>query len=233
MASDPDALAVIAARAAEMIPDGAVVGLGSGRAAVAFLHVLGERVAGGLRVRGVPTSRASDELARSLGIPVVGFGDVDAIDVDVDGADEVDPRLDCVKGYGGALVREKIVAAAATRVIVLVGEEKLVPVLGSRGKLPVEVLPFAAPFVQRRVREMFAVPADLRADDGEPFVTDNGNHVLDLRVGPLADPAGFDALLRSIPGVVGTGLFLGMVHTVLVQHGDTVRVLERGGGTGV
>src|SRR4051812_29118900 len=133
-----------AERALELVPDGAVVGLGTGRAATAFIVALGERVRAGLRVRGVPTSQASADLAHQLGIPLTTLDEVEAIDVAVDGADEVDPRCDLIKGYGGALVREKIVAAAARQFVVLVGPDKLVAELGARGKLPVEVLPFGA-----------------------------------------------------------------------------------------
>src|SRR5580693_2754263 len=144
----------IAERAVAMIADGSVAGLGTGQAATAFIHVLGERVRAGLRVRGVPTSLVSANLARDLGIPLTTFEEVDTIDVTVDGADEVDPHCNLIKGYGGALVREKIVAAASKKLIILVGPEKLVPVLGSRGKLPVEVLPFALTLCHRRMQAL-------------------------------------------------------------------------------
>jgi ribose 5-phosphate isomerase A len=136
MVNDPAELHAIAAAALDLIHDGNVVGLGTGHAATAFIHTLGKR---GLRVRGIPTSQASADLARQLGIPLTTLEEAGAIDVAVDGADEVDPQLNLIKGYGGALVREKIVAAAARRFVVLVGPEKLVPVLGTRGRLPVTV----------------------------------------------------------------------------------------------
>src|SRR5262249_47410221 len=140
-------------RALELIPDGAVLGLGSGRAASAFLKALAERVrTGGLKVRGVPTSRGTAELAGQLGIPLTTPAEVEALDVDVDGADEVDPSLDLIKGYGRALVREKIVASAARQLIILVTPEKLVPRLGARGRLPVEVVEFGLPVCERRLR---------------------------------------------------------------------------------
>src|SRR5262249_33872527 len=143
--TDADA-AALAAHALTYVSSGQVIGLGSGQAATAFVRALGRNVQAGLRVTGVPTSEATAALAKEVGIPLATLEDVPSIDVTVDGADEVDARLDLIKGYGGALVREKIVAAASRRLVILVGREKLVPVLGSRGKLPVEVVPFAAGF---------------------------------------------------------------------------------------
>jgi ribose 5-phosphate isomerase A len=148
----------------------------------------------------------------------------------VDGADEVDPAGNLIKGYGGALVREKVVAAASRRVVILVGREKLVPVLGSRGILPVEVIPFAVGAVSRRLAAL-GCPAQVRMHDGSRFVSDNGNWILDCAVGPLDNPAELDSAIRAIPGVVGTGLFLGMNPTVLVLDpagGVTVRSPEAG-----
>ena len=139
MTATPDNFRGIAERAVAMVRDGSVLGLGNGRAATAFIHVLGEHVRAGLHVRGVPTSQASAELAKQLGIPIASLGDVEGLDLDVDGADEVDPSCNLIKGLGGALVREKIVASAARQLVILVGPEKLVPVLGAHGVLPVEV----------------------------------------------------------------------------------------------
>jgi ribose 5-phosphate isomerase A len=227
MTTAPQDLRSVAARALDLIPDGGVIGLGTGRAATAFIHALGERVRAGLRVRGLPTSQASADLAGRLGIPLTTFDEVDAIDVDVDGADEVDPHCDLIKGYGGALVREKIVAAASRRLVILAGEEKLVPALGSRGILPVEVVPFGLALCRRRLAALGWTP-EPRTHDGKLFVTDNGNHILDCRIPPLARPAEVEQAVRAIPGVVGTGLFLGMADTVLVQKGDAVEVRRRG-----
>jgi ribose 5-phosphate isomerase A len=224
----PNDLRAIAAWALEFVPDGGVVGLGTGHAAAAFIHALGERVRNGLRVRGVPTSRASDVLARRLGIPLATLDEVDAVDVDVDGADEVDPQCDLIKGYGSALVREKIVAASARRLVILVGPEKLVPVLGSHGKLPVEVVPFGLALCRRELSELGCAP-ELRTQDGKPLVTDNGNFILDCRVETLTRPRKLERAIRTIPGVVGTGLFLGMAHTVLIQHGSEIEVRHRSG----
>ncbi|TMQ21743.1 MAG: ribose-5-phosphate isomerase RpiA [Candidatus Rokuibacteriota bacterium] len=221
--TDQEAAALGAAALAEVKP-GQVVGLGTGQAATAFIHALGKAVQEGLRVAGVPTSEASAALARKLGIPLVN--EPVTLDVAVDGADEVDPQLDLVKGFGGALVREKVVAAAAHRFIVLVGEEKLVKTLGARGRLPVEVVPFAAPFCARRLREL-GYPPVVREKDGRPFVTDNGNLILDAAVRAVTDPGGLDRTLLAIPGVVGTGLFVGMAHAVLVWQDGRTRTLTR------
>ena len=221
--TDQEAAALGAAALAEVKP-GTVVGLGTGQAATAFIHALGKAVKDGLRVTGVPTSDASADLARKLGIPLVP--EPTTLDVAVDGADEVDPRLDLVKGFGGALVREKIVAAAARRFIVLVGEEKLVKVLGVRKRLPVEVVPFAVPFVTRRLTEL-GYPPELRPKDGKPWITDNGNLILDAAVTTIPDPAALDRTLLDIPGVVGTGLFVAMAHLVMVWQDGRARTLSR------
>lgn len=213
----------VAGRALEFVPDGSLVGLGSGRAAAAFLHALAERVKGGLKVRGVPTSEATARLARRLRIPLTDLGGM-PLDVTVDGADEVDPQLRLIKGYGGALVRERIVAAASRRQVILVGAEKLVPVLGSRGRLPVEVIPFGAPLCCRRLEALGYRP-ELRREGDRLFVSDNGNVVIDCGTGPLSDPAAAERTIRAIPGVVDTGLFLGTAHTVLVAEGGAMREL--------
>jgi len=202
-------------RALEFVSAGDVVGLGSGHASAEFITELGQRVRAGLNVRGVATSRASEDLARQVGIPIVTLGEGLPLALTVDGADEVDPNLDLIKGYGRALVREKIVAAASHRLVILVGPGKEVPVLGSRGKLPVEVVPFAVALCQERLMKLGSSPV-LYEEDGKPFVTDNGNYILDCQIARIVHPRQFEEELRAIPGVVGTGLFLGMAHTVLV-----------------
>jgi ribose 5-phosphate isomerase A len=216
----------VAAAALEMIQDGDVVGLGSGRAARSFVEALGLRVAQGMKVRGVPTSQETADLATRCGISLATLDEVSLINVTFDGADEVDPQLDLIKGWGGALVREKIVAAASKRLVILVGEEKLVTCLGARGKLPVEVVPFGMNVCRRKLAEL-GVAAQPRSAGDSLFVTDNGNHILDCQISSLANPGEFEMQLHSIPGVVGTGLFLGMAETVLVQQGDQVKILRR------
>jgi ribose 5-phosphate isomerase A len=224
----PHELEQIGRRALEFVTANSVVGLGTGHAATAFIQVLGEQVKKkGLAVRGVPTSKASEELARQLGIPLIGLDQVETIDVAVDGADEVDPECNLIKGYGGALVREKIVAAAAKKLVILVGPEKLVPRLGSHGVLPVEVIPFGLALCTRRLASL-GCRAQPRFAAGKPFITDNGNQVLDCRVQPIKNPRELDAAIREIPGVVGTGLFVGFPVTVLVQKGSQVDVMQPG-----
>ena len=209
------------------IHDGQILGLGTGRSAAAFIRALGHRVASGLKIQGVPTSRASAELARSLGIPLVSLDDVEAIDVAFDGADEVDPKFNLIKGRGGALVREKIVAAAAKRFVVLVGEEKLVATLGQGGALPVEVVPFALGFCRRKIEALGCHPAPRLTPSGDLYISDNGNPILDCHIAALDDPAGLERAILALPGVVDTGLFLGMAHDVIVGDGESARVLKR------
>ncbi|MHB8382903.1 MAG: ribose-5-phosphate isomerase RpiA [Candidatus Binataceae bacterium] len=188
------------------------IGLGTGRAAAAFINALGQSL---IAVRGVPTSHASEELARSLGIEIVALADAPKIDIDFDGADEVDPRLNLIKGYGGALVREKIVAASSRKLVILIGEEKLVRKLGARGNLPVEIVPFGMPLVARKVAALGLKPT-VRQKDGADFVTDNGNLILDCAVKDIHNPSKLDKELLAIPGVVGTGIFAAMASLVLV-----------------
>ncbi len=222
----------ITERAVSLIPDGAAVGLGSGRAARAFVRLLGERVrAGTLTVRGVPTSEETAALAREVGVPLTTLADAGELAATFDGADEVAPNLDLVKGWGRALLRERIVAAASRKLVILVGDNKLVPRLGTRGKLPVEVVPFAVPLVERRLAALGLTPVlDVRG--GTPFVTDNGNHILDCGLAPQADARPLDAAIRAIPGVVGTGFFLGVASLVLVgreETMETIREMQPGG----
>lgn len=202
-------------RALDFIADGSTVGFGSGRAASEFIKLLAGRVRAGMRIRGVPTSRKSAELAQALGIPLVSLEEGMPLAVTVDGADEVDPHCNLIKGYGRALVREKIVAAASRMLVILVGPGKTSPVLGTRGNLPVEVVPFALPLCRGRLRELGLRPVPFEAD-GKLFLSDNGNAILDCGVDPIDDPAALEARIRAIPGVVGTGLFLGMADVVLV-----------------
>src|SRR5690348_7341635 len=213
--ADPlDALGRFALR---FVKPGYSVGLGTGRAASAFIRALGES---GIKVRGVPTSRASAELAHQYGIELTTLGDAKRLDVDLDGADEVDPRLNLIKGYGGAMVREKVVAAASKRFIVLVGPEKLVARLGARKRLPVEVVPFARDFVANRVRTL-GLKAQVRTlESGGEFITDNGNLVLDLTVAEIRNPERLERDLLAIPGVVGTGLFVKMASMIVVAGED-------------
>jgi ribose 5-phosphate isomerase A len=220
----------IVERALELVSNDSRIGLGSGRAAHMFVKALGERLREGrLRVKGVPTSEETATLARQEGIPLLTLAEAGILDLTVDGADEVDPRLDLIKGYGRALVREKIVAASSRRLVILVGDEKLIPQLGTRGKLPVEVTPFALPLCERRLGELGCRPVPFPSPEGKGsglFVTDNGNHILDCQIDPIPDPPRLEMDIRAIPGIVGTGLFLGMAETVLVGDRHDFRLIE-------
>jgi ribose 5-phosphate isomerase A len=223
--SETDPLELIAAQALTLVSENSTIGLGTGRAASAFVRALGAKVSAGFAVRGVPTSRASAELAASLGLSLTTLERNPELDADFDGADEVDPQGNLIKGYGGALVREKIVATASRRLVILVGSEKLVPRLGTRGQLPVEVIPFALATCQRAIRGLGLEPV-LRQSQGKPVLTDNGNHILDCTTGLIDHPEQLELALRAIPGLVGTGLFLGMKPTILVGREGRVEIIE-------
>jgi len=232
-ASNDPGVAAAALRAVEMVPAGAKVGLGSGRAASAFIAELGARVRRGFAVVGVPTSDASAALARSFGIPLIEITEDVELDLTVDGADEVAPNLDLIKGRGAAFVRERIVTAASRRQVILVGPEKVVPALFSTGGFPVEVIPLAGGLVTRRLKALGAVPT-VRLDGAgaAPLRSVNGNLIFDCAVaGPMADGRAvrtLEAAVRAIPGLVDTGLFLGTAERVLVGHADgRVEVLTR------
>jgi ribose 5-phosphate isomerase A len=215
----------LGAYALRYVKPGQTVGLGTGHAASAFIRALGQR---GIKVRGVPTSSASAELARSLGIEVVDLDGKGRLDLDIDGADEVDSRLNLIKGYGGALVREKVVACASRKVVILVGAEKRVSRLGQHHRLPVEVVPFAAHYAIRRIRGLGLKPTVRVGADGSEFLSDNGNLVIDCGIGVIDGPARLERELRAIPGVVGTGLFIDIAGVVLVANGDgSITTLER------
>lgn len=234
MADAPDTR-IIAQKAVDLIEPNTVVGLGTGSAATQFIEALGVRVKAGLAIRGIPTSDVSANLAKQLGIPLVTFDDVEAIDVCVDGADEVDPKCDLIKGYGGALLREKIVAGFSKKLVILVGpakgagQSKIVPALGTNGKLPVEVVTFALTPASRQIRALGLEPVQ-RMKDGKPYITDNGGYILDCKTGPIKDAPALNLALHAIPGVSGTGLFIKMAHTVMIQEGDKVEVRRGAAG---
>jgi ribose 5-phosphate isomerase A len=215
-----------AARAAlDELPREGIVGLGSGSTARMFVEELGARVAQGLRVCAVPTSQSTRALAGSLGIPLLDDDGPWAIDVNVDGADEVSATLDLIKGGGGAHTREKIVNHAAKRNVVIVDASKLSNQLGERWPVPIEVLPFAHRTTCAQLTH-FGQPT-LRAHGGVPARTDSGNLLYDLTTGPIDDPGELDRALRGIPGVISTGLFVARADLVLVADESGVRRLER------
>lgn len=208
------------------VSDGMVIGLGTGSTVEHFIRGLGERVRNGLRVSSVATSLRSAELARELGIPVRTFREHKSLDLAVDGADEVSPRLDLTKGLGGALVREKIVATASRRFVVVVDESKLVDRLGTRAPIPVEVLPFAADLIMAQLGEMGG-EAMLRMDGSAPSESDNGNWLVDWKRGGIEDPAGLERELKLLPGVVDSGIFSGLTDSVIVAGAGGIRTLGR------
>ena len=214
-----------AEKALELVQDGMLIGLGSGSTARYFTEGLGHLVAGGMKVRGVPTSRATAELAAELGIPIVTEL-VGQIDLTVDGADEVDPALNLIKGRGGALFREKLVAAASKRFVVVVDESKMVKELGV-GVLPVEVLPFLWRLTAERVAGL-GVSLVVRGGEETPYITDNGNLILDVTVeGGIKHPADFGVELKKLTGVVEHGLFVGMTDTVIMAGPEGPRMIGR------
>lgn len=221
-----------AARALEWVASGMRLGLGTGSTVAHFLDLLGEGVRAGRleRLVGVPTSIRTEERARALGIPLAELHDAQPLDLAVDGADEVDPALDLVKGLGGALLREKMVAQASGRLIIMVDESKRVARLGMKAPLPVEVTRFGWRAQLPFLAELGCEPVLRLGTDGSPYLTDNGNHMLDCRFPSGMDhPRAVDDALGRRAGIVESGLFLGLATVVVVAGTDGITVLERGG----
>lgn len=221
-----------AARAVEFVRPGMKLGLGTGSTAKHFVDLLGERVKGGLDVICVPTSEATHAQAKSLGIPLTTLDETPALDLTVDGADEIDPNLNLIKGGGGALLREKIVAAASARMIVISDPSKLVQTLG-RFPLPVEVTPFGYTATRLAVEKAIVSlqkpgPLSLRkGKDGHPFVTDGGHWIIDAALERIDDPKAMAHALSGIPGVMEHGLFVGLADMVIIGGPDGIKILDR------
>ena len=225
MANDQEKEA--AARASlRFVNDGDIVGLGSGSTAESAIRLLGERLKSGLRIRGIPTSVRSKELAASLGIPLTTLDDYQQIDVTIDGADEFDPELRLIKGGGGALLREKIIASASKKVVIVADSSKQVQVLG-KFPMPVEVIPFAQALIANKITALGASVTLRQYVDENPFVTDDGHRILDCRFGQIPDPPTLAHTLSDMPGVVEHGLFINMVNVVLMGKGDEVMEFRR------
>jgi ribose 5-phosphate isomerase A len=220
--------AAAAHAAAALLHDGMVVGLGSGTTATMAVAAIGRRVAQGLQIIGVSTSEQTSDQARSLHIPLATLEERSVIDVTIDGADEVETgTLHLIKGGGGNLLREKIVAVASARMIVVADESKVVGKLGSRFPIPVEVVPFGWKTTSNRLQNVNANPKLRRRPDGQTFITDGGNYILDCAHGPIEDPAALQREFDSIVGVVEHGLFIGIASEALVAGPDGVRTLIR------
>ncbi len=218
-------LAQIGAAAAELIQPGQIVGLGSGRASLAFVRALGKRlVQSGFSIVGIPTSNSTEKLARELGITLGSLESINSIDIAVDGADEVTPDFDLLKGGGGDLLREKVVASISRRFVIVVGHEKLVPCLGDKFPVFIEVVAFALPVVVRHLQTLGGQAAPRLTPDGKLFLTDNSNPLLHAVFGPkphhISNPKTLAAAIADIPGVVGHGMFLSMATDLFVAQPD-------------
>ncbi len=228
---DADAQKLAAARrAVALVEPGMLVGLGSGSTAELAVPELGARVAAGLAITGVPTSRRTEDLARRHAIPLADLNAVARLDLTIDGADEaVLESFALVKGRGGALLREKLVAAATAREVIVVDASKIVPRLGARHAVPVEVVPFGWRHTARAIERLGARPAP-RQSGGEPYVTDGGNLILDCAFDPIPDPPALAAALKALPGVIEHGIFIGLAHTIIVADPDGIKQHEAPGG---
>jgi ribose 5-phosphate isomerase A len=227
---DQEALKRLAAeRAVTYVADGMIVGLGTGSTARLMIAALGARVAAGLHIRAVATSERSAAQARDLGIEVLSLDDVPRVDLTIDGADEINlATFGLIKGLGGALLREKIVARASTLFIVIADESKLVPSLGVHGPVPVEVVPFGWRQTAAALAVLGCAPTRRPAASGDtPYLTDGGHYILDCACGPLADPAAMERGMKGITGVVECGLFLGMAGRLIIAGQAGVRVYEQ------
>ena len=212
--------------ALEAIKDGMIVGLGTGSTATHFIRELGVRVQAGLRVHGIPTSEESRKLAAEVGIPLTTLREHPIIDVTVDGADEVSDDLDLMKGLGGALVREKVVAHASKKVIIVVDETKLTGRLGVKAPIPIEVVPFALE-VARGQLILWGGEAKLREKEGKPFVSDNGNYILDWWHGPIDQPWALEKQIKGVTGIVDSGIFANVASQVIAATSAGIRKLQR------
>lgn len=222
-----------AARASlRFVHDGNIVGLGTGSTAAHAVRFLGERVREGLKIRGIPTSVQTRDLATSVGIPLTTLDEVQhlglqPIDVTIDGADEFDKQLRLIKGGGGALLREKVIASASKQEVIIADSSKLVAVLG-KFPLPVEVIPFAQSLIAARIAALGATVKLRKDTKGNPFISDEGHHILDCSFGQIPDPPALARTLSDMPGIVEHGLFIDLATVVLVAKGENVTELRRG-----
>ena len=231
--TDPNTLKrAAAAKAVEYVRDGMKLGLGSGTTAEIFMEMLAPKVRAGQKLLCVPTSERTAAHARKLGLTLANLDDLAPLDITIDGADEADRNLDLIKGGGGMLLREKIVAAASKKMIVIADESKLVPRLG-KYPLPIEVMNFGHKSTAERLSERFAemgysnVPMKVREKDGAPFITDNNNMIYDCSFGAIQNAAKLAAAIKTVPGAVEHGLFVGIAHTLLIAGPGEVEVIDK------
>jgi ribose 5-phosphate isomerase A len=214
-------------KAIDFVKEGMVVGLGTGTTVLYAISKLGKLVQQGFNIKGIPTSKQTEKLAIEVGIPLVSFNEIDHIDLAIDGADEVNPELDLIKGGGGALLREKIIAKAANNFIVVADSQKVVNKLGAF-PLPVEVVPFGFRITMKHIRELGGSPK-LRQKNGVPFITDNGNYIIDCVFSGLMFTEYLEKYINMISGVVDNGLFIGMADSVITLDRDkNIIIYERG-----
>ena len=219
--------AAAATAAAAQLHDGMIVGLGTGSTAAFAIDAIGKRVAAGLKIIGVPTSERTKQQATGLGIPLAAVEEYEWLDVTIDGADEVElGTLNLIKGRGGALLREKIVASSTRKLIIIVDASKLVERLGTHDPIPVEVVSFGWETTERRLRRMGGNPVLRRSGDGTIFVTDGGHYILDCKFGTLPESAETEQKLNNTVGVVEHGMFLGMTGMVIIGGAEGVKILE-------
>lgn len=212
--------------AAKLVRDGEIVGLGTGSTAYFTVVALGERVKAGLKIIGIPTSVHTADLARKVGIPLTTLDEHPEIDITIDGADEIDPKLNLIKGGGGALTREKVIATASKKMVVVADSGKVVATLG-KFPLPVEIIAFARTVIEKKIASLGATPKLRTKPDGSPFITDNGNQILDCNFGKIDDPAALARVLSDTPGIVEHGLFIGIAKVALIGRGASVEELNR------
>jgi ribose 5-phosphate isomerase A len=211
--------------AAKLVRDGDIVGLGTGSTAYFAVVALGERVKSGLKIVGIPTSVATADLARKVGIPLTTLDEHPEIDITIDGADEIGPKLNLIKGGGGALLREKVVASVTKKMVVVSDSTKIVPALG-KFPLPVEIIPFARTVIEKKIASLGATTKLRMSPDGQPFITDNGNQILDCSFGRIDNPRALARELSDTAGAVEHGLFIGLAKLALVGRGDHVEELR-------
>ncbi|GAA0314576.1 ribose 5-phosphate isomerase A [Oceanobacillus oncorhynchi subsp. oncorhynchi] len=213
-------------KAATFVKDGMKIGLGSGSTVYWLVRALGERIEQeGIQIEGIPSSIQTGAWAKEFGVPLTNFAETKELDVTIDGSDEVDPDFQLIKGGGAALFREKIIAQAAEKLIIIVDESKMVDHLGAYA-LPVEILPFAWERTTHEIEKLDCVPV-LRLKDGEPLVTDNGNYIVDCPFERIEDPADLDRKIQAIAGVVETGLFIDMADTVIIGSSEGVKIKDK------